>query len=200
MVPRVVALGVDAEEAGVLVAGGEGVEAAGHAVGRHTLRELRGSMDALAGAGTVRPNHLADEHERHAVGVGPAGALERHRQAQLVVGRVVVAHAHLRARPRGRLGGHQLVRRQPARGHALELARHVLNKLVVVHRARRGHHRARRGVVRLDVRLKVRLGDRLHVITAAQDGVGQRRVLVRRGVQVVVHHLLRLLLHLLHLA
>mmetsp|Transcript_9625 Transcript_9625/g.39601 ORF Transcript_9625/g.39601 Transcript_9625/m.39601 type:complete len:211 (+) Transcript_9625:436-1068(+) len=199
LVPRVIGLRVDAKDASVLVAGGEGVEVGRHAVGRHALRQLRGGVDAHTGVRAVAAEHLADDHQRHAVRVGPRGALEGHRQAQLVVRRVIVAHAHLRARPCRRVGSHQLVRALAVRRHALELLRDVFDELVVVHRASSRHDRARCGVVRLDVRLEVRFSHACHVLAAAQDGVRERRVLVRSRVQVVMNHLLGLLLNFLHL-
>ena len=110
---------------------------------------------------------------------------------------VVVAHiaaAEERGRVLNRIAGGRL------RGHLAKEVARELDQLIVVHRARGGHHHARRSVVGGDVGLDVVGGDGLDVRLRPEDGARERRADVRDLVQHVEDDLLGHVFDLLHLA
>ena len=95
--------GVDAEQAGVLVAGVEGGDGVGELVLGDLLAHLGGDVLAEAGGAVVRAEHGLHDHEGEGILGGPAGALEGEGDVGGVVG--VEADANVAAGEDGGIVG-----------------------------------------------------------------------------------------------
>mmetsp|Transcript_18551 Transcript_18551/g.58118 ORF Transcript_18551/g.58118 Transcript_18551/m.58118 type:complete len:521 (-) Transcript_18551:9-1571(-) len=196
------ALSIEAKKPGVLVAGVERRERLRHAAlkvvcdgGREPVPGELGRDQALPPL--VAANDGLDHHERDRVRVGPRDALVGDCEVREAVG-VLAAVEQLGSaelRPVLRALIPRLARREASEELVADL-----RQLGVLDGAGGRHDHAVRLVVPRDVLAELRLGDGLDVLHGTKDGVSQRTVVEGRQVQAVKDHLLRGLLHFLHLA
>lgn len=183
----------------VAVAGGEAHEARRQVVLVDVCAQLAAGVGRVAeGLVVVADDGLRDESGK-IVGVTPAHTLDG--EGDVGRGHGVVADADLGADEVGRLLGQEVCAVVRALGGQVgEVLVGHLDQLVVGNAAGADEDHAVGRVVVLDVVGELGARQVADVLARAEDGAAQGLVLVGRGVEVVKHNLLNLLLDLLRLA